>query len=73
MPSEAKSVGSRTMVPIGFVVSVVGALFWVATTFATIKYVDDKHAQVGDSLKEIKEDQKEIKAMVLDLYKRKGK
>lgn len=68
-----KEITPRTAIPISFLLGAISLVFYALTTFATIKYVDDKHAQVNDTLKEMKSDQKEIKLMVLNLYQRKGR
>lgn len=64
-------IGHGTKLSVALVLGLLSALVFTFTTFATIKYVDDKHAAVSDTLREIKADQKEIKDMVFKLYQRK--
>ena len=46
---------------ITILISVIGGVVWTVTTFATIEYVDKKHF-------EIREDIREIRAIVLKIY-----
>jgi hypothetical protein len=54
------------------------AIVWAYTSFATVQYVDEKHKEVKNDVEflkegqnEIKGDLKEIKAMVIQIYKEK--
>lgn len=44
----------RTMIIISIFSTLIGALVWALTTFATVDYVDKKHSEVREDLKEIK-------------------
>jgi len=46
-----------------------GITVWAYTTFATFKYVDDKHADVQKNISELKDDARDTKSMVMDLYR----
>ena len=50
---------------------VAGVVVWAYTSFASIQYVDIKTKDAKEDLLEIKQDVKDVKAMVLDLYKNK--
>lgn len=43
-------------------------LVYALTTFATVDYVDKRHMEVKESLKEIKDTQKDTQKMVYEMY-----
>lgn len=49
-------------ISISLIVSLIGAIVWGVTTFATIDYVDKRH-------NEVREDLKEIKASLFQIYR----
>lgn len=50
---------------------VAGICVWAYTSFATVQYVDIKHDEVKTDVQEIKQDLKDVKSLLIEIYKNK--
>lgn len=62
-------VTSASSVSLVVFAALVSGLVYALTTFATVEYVDKKHLQVTGDISDVKEDTREIRKMVLEIYK----
>lgn len=71
MEKDSKSMvlSEKSMMPISLVVIVVMGIAYCYTTFATIAYVDKRHDEIKTNLDEVRQDSKDTKSMVMDLYR----